>query len=229
VFRSSCWFRDRYLFGYSGETPIAAVVPPLRFSRFLRSSSAPSTGHHESGTTLAAQGSPRRFLTPQSGRSLRGSGRRRSALAHRANVSTGSSGFKDWATCRRTMRGSPGRPRSRTTPSWRPIRRCSPRPCASRRSAWWPMTTPSPMAAERCNCPPARRALTTSRRASKCANTPTAPSPCSTAHAALPATARKERRSPRSRPPQAGHRARRRQGVAWRRRSLPRGRSDGHP
>jgi hypothetical protein len=37
-------------------------------------------------------------------------------------------------------------------------------------------------------------------RASRCANIPTAPSPCSTAHAALRAAARRARRSPRSRP-----------------------------
>jgi hypothetical protein len=101
------------------------------------------------------------------------------------------------------MRGSPGRPRARTTHSWRPIRRCSPRRCASRRSEWWPVTTPLPMAAGRCNYPPARRAPTTSRRASKCANTPTAPSPCSTARGGSRATPRRGRRSPQSRPPRA--------------------------
>jgi hypothetical protein len=60
-------------------------------------------------------------------------------------------------------------------PSWWPIRPVSPTPCASRRSGWWSATTPSPMTTEGCNCPPARRAPATSRRASRCANSPTAP------------------------------------------------------
>jgi len=60
-----------------------------------------------------------------------------------------------------------------------------------------------PMTAEGCNCPPAQRAPTTSRPASRCANTPTAPSPCSTARDALRATPHRGRRSQRSRPPQA--------------------------
>ena len=63
---------------------------------------------------------------------------------------------------------------SRRAHSWRPIRRFSPRPCASRRSGWWPVTTPSPMTTAGCNCPPAERAPTTSRPTSRCANTRTA-------------------------------------------------------
>ena len=51
--------------------------------------------------------------------------------------------------------------------------------------------------------PASRRALTTSRRASKCANIPTALSRYSTVRAALRVTAPRAQRSPRSRPPQA--------------------------
>src|SRR5271167_1097635 len=87
--------------------------------------------------------------------------------------------------------------------SWPPTRRSSPRPCASRRSAWSPATTRSPMTAEGCNCPRARRVPTTSRRGSRCANIPTAPSRCSTARGGSQATPRWGRRSPLSRPPRA--------------------------
>ena len=74
-------------------------------------------------------------------------------------------------------------------PSSPPMRRCWPRRCASRRSAWSVATIPSPMTARGCNCPPARRAPITSRPRSRCANIPTARWPCFTVRGASPATA----------------------------------------
>jgi hypothetical protein len=44
-------------------------------------------------------------------------------------------------------------PAALALPSWRPIRCNSRRPCASRRSGWWPATTPSPMKVAGCSSP----------------------------------------------------------------------------
>jgi hypothetical protein len=39
--------------------------------------------------------------------------------------------------------------------------------CVEEERGWWPVTTPSPMAVEPCNCPPARRAPTIIRQGTR--------------------------------------------------------------
>ena len=81
---------------------------------------------------------------------------------------------------------------------WPPIRRCSPRPCASRKTAWWPATTPSPMTAEGSQLPAsstARAHYVKARVRVREYPDGALAAPCSTARDGLRATPRRGRRS----------------------------------